>query len=108
MKTSYFAKYKGADGVNIAIKSAPGFKGESYPALYPKWSFLKKYKQDGDKDAYTKEYYKQVLSKLDPVEVYEDLKEKTLLCWEKPGSFCHRRLVARWLQQNIGTEVPEV
>ena len=62
MKTSYFAKYRGVAGINIAIKSAPDFKGESYPALYPKWGFLKKYKQDGDKAAYTREYYKQVRS----------------------------------------------
>jgi len=107
MKTSYFAKYKGSNGVNIAIKPAPGFNGESYPDLFPKWSFLKQYKKDGDENSYIESYRTEVLSKLDPQKVYADLKDKTILCWEKSGSFCHRRIVAHWLQQHTGLEVPE-
>jgi hypothetical protein len=87
MKTSYFAKYHGNNGVSIAIKPAPGFIGESYPDLYPKWSFLKQYKLDCDKEAYTKAYYAEVLNKLDPQKVYADLENKTLLCWEKLVDF---------------------
>jgi len=108
MQTSYFAKYKHPDGVNIAIKPAPGFSGPSYPALYPKWSFLKKYKDDGDEYAYTLAYHEQVLGNLDPQEVWNDLKDHTLLCWEKSGKFCHRRIVADWLKKTIGANVPEV
>ena len=37
--------------------------------------------------------------------------EPVLLCWEKPGgtsaAFCHRRLVAQWLQAELGQIVPE-
>ena len=37
--------------------------------------------------------------------------EPVLLCWEKPGgtsaAFCHRRLVAQWLQAELGVIVPE-
>jgi len=107
MKTSYFAKYRGDNGINIAIKAAPGFNGPSYPDLYPKWSFLKKYKEDGDEAAYIREYYKQVLDKLDPAKVYADLKDTTILCWEKSGSFCHRRIVAEWLHDKLGVDVDE-
>jgi len=108
MNTSYFAKYRRVTGVNIAIKPAPGFAGPSYPDLFPKWSFLKKYKEDGNEADYTREYHAQVLSKLDPNKVYDDLKDSTLLCWEKSGEFCHRRLVAEWIEKALGITVPEV
>ncbi len=108
MKTSCFAKYKESDGVSIAIKIPPGFIRLTYSDLFPKWSFLKKYKQDKDEIAYTKEYYKQVLSKLDSQKVWDDLKDSTLLCWEKSDKFCHRHIVAEWLEKELGVEVFEV
>jgi uncharacterized protein (DUF488 family) len=107
MQTSYFAKYKNTDGVNIAIKPAPGFTGPSYPALYPKWSFLKQYKIDGNEQTYTEAYYAQVLNHLDPQKVWDDLKDSTLLCWEKTGKFCHRRIVAKWLKDALNVDVGE-
>ena len=108
MKTSYFAKYKNDDGVSIAIKSPTWFIGDSYPDLFPRWSFLQQYFKDHDEDAYVVAYYDQILSKLDPNKVFTDLKDKTLLCWEKSGEFCHRRIVAEWLRINLGISVPEV
>jgi hypothetical protein len=30
-----------------------------------------------------------------------------MLCWEAPGEFCHRRLVAEWLEGELGIQVPE-
>jgi len=39
--------------------------------------------------------------------VYEELGENAvLLCWEKDG-FCHRHLVADWLQEKLGIEIKE-
>ncbi|MDV6237616.1 DUF488 family protein [Leptospira ellisii] len=61
---------------------------------------------------YTKRFNEK-LFKLDAVEVLEQLKELSqgkdlaLLCYEKPGDFCHRRLVAEWLERKTGIEVPE-
>lgn len=108
MKTSYFAKYRGDRGCNIAIKPISGYTGLSYPELYPKWPFLKKYKEDGNKEAYTKEYYNLILNKLNPEKVYDDLQDYVLLCYEKPGDFCHRRLVANWIETSLGIVVPEI
>lgn len=108
MNTSYFAKYRRVTGVNIAMKPPQGFAGPSYPALFPKWSFLKKYKEDGNEADYAREYHAQVLGKLDPQKVYDDLKDATLLCWERSGEFCHRRLAAEWLEKALGITVPEV
>ena len=30
------------------------------------------------------------------------------LCWEKPGEFCHRRLLADFIEHKAGIEVPEL
>jgi hypothetical protein len=106
--TSYFAHYKGSHGVCIAIRAPTGFNGEYYPALAPRWDFVMKYKKDHDEAAYRHEYQKQVLSLLDPKEVYADLDGKAMLCWEGAGKFCHRRLVAEWLENNLGVKVPEL
>ncbi|EDQ8408608.1 hypothetical protein GO387_003587, partial [Salmonella enterica subsp. enterica serovar Senftenberg] len=33
--------------------------------------------------------------------------EPVLLCWEKPGEFCHRQLVSRWFRRELGISVEE-
>jgi len=61
-----------------------------------------------DEAAYAIEYQRDVLCKLDAAKVVEDLgSDAVLLCWEAPGKFCHRRLVAAWLEEALGIEVPE-
>ncbi len=62
---------------------------------------------DGKTEEYTKQYTEQILSWLDPQKVYEELDDCVLLCWEKSGSFCHRRLVAEWLEKGTGNKVKE-
>jgi uncharacterized protein (DUF488 family) len=114
MNTSYFAKYKGDNGVSIAIRSPVWFKGESYPSLFPKWSFLSEYFENKQKDpiaaeiAYTRAYCEQVLSKLDPNQIYNELCNKVLLCYEGKDKFCHRRIVADWIYNNLGFKVAEL
>ena len=45
---------------------------------------------------------------MDPVKVLEDLggDNFVMLCWEKPGEFCHRTLVGKWLEA-AGADVQE-
>ena len=69
---------------------------------------IKRYKLDGDEVAYTESYYSKVLNKLDPHKVYKDLQNMTLLCYEKYGSFCHRHIVAHWVEQSTGFKVKEL
>ena len=106
MNTSYFSKHQGINGVSIATKAPEGFNGRRYPQLYPKWWFFKIYKDTGNKEHYTKHYHKEILNKLNPQRVYEDLGENAvLLCWEKTGEFCHRHLVADWLMNKLGIKI---
>jgi uncharacterized protein (DUF488 family) len=59
-------------------------------------------------------HYRAILEKLEPRTVFTDLhllangKEPVLLCWEKANVFCHRRLVAEWLEKALGIEVVEI
>ena len=114
--TSYFAKLRKIPSniISIAIsaKSPSGFKGLEYKILAPKYGFFMEWKKNHDNDYYIKCFNEQVLSKLNPKEVVEclyrlsDGKDIVLVCYEKPGDFCHRHLVADWLNKN-GYEVKE-
>jgi hypothetical protein len=63
-------------------------------------------------EEYRRRYAAQ-LACLDPEAVWADLhgladgSEPVLLCWERPGQFCHRRLVAGWFEETLGVAVPE-
>jgi len=110
MQTSYFAKSaKDKNAISIALKSPDWFEGKEYKKLAPKYWLLKKYKDDGNEEFYTIQYQKEVLDLLDPKQVYEELGENAiLLCWEKSGKFCHRRLVAKWFKEKLGIEIKEL
>ena len=110
MKTSYFAKYKGENAVSISAKCPDWYKGREYKKLAPKYWFFKAYK-DGDitKEEYTFCYKTEVLDKLDPKVVYEELgTNSVLLCYEKIGDFCHRHIVSKWLSDNLNIEIKEI
>ena len=61
---------------------------------------------------YKIEYFRQ-LAKLDAAKVYDDLKDCVLVCFESPKDlasgkkFCHRRMVAGWIETELGIVVPE-
>ncbi|HEY9597454.1 MAG TPA: DUF488 family protein, partial [Cyanophyceae cyanobacterium] len=60
------------------------------------------------------EEYNDQLFLLNPRQVWDELHELArdaepiLLCYEKPGQFCHRRLVAKWFEVELGEAVEEV
>ena len=106
MKTSNF-RISGLKGNSISIANwAPlWFQGRKYEKLAPEG--IAKLKNDPTE--YTRVYRETVLGQLSPRKVYKELGEDAiLLCWEEPGKFCHRRLVAEWLGKALGIEIPEV
>jgi hypothetical protein len=64
------------------------------------------------------ELYSEILDRLDPAEIYDRLRalgdHPVMLCWESASdcdagrTWCHRHLVAQWLEDRLGVEVPEV
>ncbi len=107
--TGYFSKIKSyiEDGLfPICIaRGVPKFINEivTYNPLFPPWELIDMYKKTGDINKYTEIYNNNVLSRLSKNRVYVDLisissgEPVILLCWENPNSFCHRQLVAKWL-----------
>ena len=94
-------------------KSA-NYQGKSYPELAPKLSFwqvwhdnIGKISEEKNNRYYIQEYWNQVLSKLDPEQVYRELDNSVLLCYEANTEFCHRHIVAAWFEILLGINVPE-
>ena len=99
--TSCFKNYEGINAVSIAGSVPNYYFGRQYKLLAPKWWFFQEYKKTGNQQHYIEHYHKEVLDKLDPNRVYSDLgKNAVILCWEESG-FCHRHLVAKWLNDNL-------
>ena len=123
LATGYFAKAKQYADLGYALvsiaKVAPWFlpKGlKVYPldCLAPTDDILA-LKDSPDK--YTPKYQRDILSHLKPTDVYHKLwmishqeqKDKVvLMCYESPEKFCHRHLVANWLNEKLRVNVEEV
>lgn len=107
IRTSSFFHYDGDNGISIALSAPDTFRGPSYRVLFPTRNLLYNYRKNLDVGIYEATFKEEVLDLLKPEVVFGDLKGKTLLCWEEPGAFCHRRLVAKWLHDELGIEVVE-
>ena len=110
MQTGYFAISGTVPGAIAISRTIPKFfHGPRYLALAPTFEMLR-----CEKDIYTHQYYHKILHDLTPQKVYDDLialagkHEPILLCWERSNTWCHRRLVAEWLEKALQIEIPEV
>ena len=110
--TSYFDNLKNLPRYIIPISicgQAPDwYKGLQYKKLAPKYKFFMEWKENKDNNYYIECFNEQVLDKLCPHHVVFDLYnllisedyDVCLICYEKPNEFCHRHLVAKWLNDN--------
>lgn len=92
-----------------------GFNGKAMPALAPKKAFwviwhnnIGKIPEEENARYYIEEYYKQVLLKVNFEELFKDEKDPILLCFEESSEFCHRHIVAEYLQIKYGIKVYEI
>lgn len=108
--TSYFANLKNIPEkivpVSICGKAPDWYNGLQFKKLAPKYSFFMEYKQDHDEEKYTKCFNEQVLFYLNANDIAIQLRKLAgtsdiaLICYEKPGDFCHRHIVLNWLKEN--------
>ena len=130
--TSYFGnvkRIKAADpsAVLVAVcgglppywKDGPDAKWLKEAAPKREWwqEWKEKFKDDPNSEEsvvwYKDKYEKTVLMALNPCAVDVKLLEwgkagnVYLLCYEKAGEFCHRRLLAEWLNRKLGLKVEE-
>lgn len=95
-------------GVSICLYPPIDWDGMQFPALAPpKHLFFAKKAGKIDEIEYERVYREEILSKLDAQKIYDMFKHSVLLCWENPGEFCHRRIVAKWVESELGMQVPE-
>lgn len=115
MKTGYFPDLrnnKEIGAISIAIGNPQYIRHlPRYTKLAPLWDFLMQHKnKEIDDDGYITEFNK-ILDKLNPQEVYDELininPNPVLMCFCKPDKFCHRHIVAKWLEDNLGIEIEE-
>lgn len=116
MNTSYFASKKilkpDLKLVSISKKPPEWFtlSHKIYKPLCPSWDLVVSYKSgEITKEEYTTRYYNEILNNLDPAKTYQELEEDAiLLCYEKSGEFCHRRIIADWFLKHLQIEVKEL
>ena len=95
-------------------KSA-GFNGKVISEFAPKRKFWDKWRDNIGKipelentKYYIEEYYKQVLSKINIQELLKDEKDPILLCYEKRQDFCHRHVLAEYIEMQYGIHVKDI
>lgn len=112
--TSYFANAKalkaaGVTIIGIALYPPRWYKGASIKYVAPTYSILKHTKTD---EEYTERYKKEILGSLNDEQFLSDIKaiagsnDVALCCYEKPTDFCHRQLLADYLNER-GWEIEE-
>lgn len=109
--TGYFAKikqYRQAGLVTISIaRFNRYYSGASLKLLAPTAEMI--YEPES---IYIPKYH-AILNKLNCQGIIDEISRLSegmdciLLCYEKQGDFCHRRLVAEWIKENTGQEVDE-
>ena len=113
--TSYFsngAKLAKAETILIGIALYPPkwFTGLSNKYVSPSWDILHNSKS---KEDYVQRFNSEILAHRDPkaflsaIEKMANGKDVALCCFEKPDDFCHRHLVAKWLNEKLGVQVEE-
>lgn len=111
------------DAVFIAVSGAvpADYSGERLVSVAPKrswWQFWHDtyaghYESKESVDYYTACYKSTVLGRLSQADVIEEVKQiagernSYLLCFEPPGQFCHRHLLASWLNEVCDEKVIE-
>lgn len=126
--TSCYENAKSGNLVSITGDggNAWGFYGNAYKKMSPRLYLWQYYDQNPDGlseeeliNWYIKEFYELRLKDLNANDLINTLNEKfgdeiVLLCHELPGTilnkehFCHRRLLADWIELETGIIIPEI
>lgn len=126
--TSCYENAKSGNLVSITGDggNAWGFFGNAYKMMSPRLYLWQYYEQNPDNltedeliDWYIKEFYNLRLKDINAYEFIDTLKQKygeeiILICHELPGltlnkkHFCHRRLLADWIELETGIIIPEI
>ena len=92
-----------------------GFKGKAISELAPKRNFWEKWhnnigkiSEEENTKYYIKEYYDKVLSKVNIEDLLKHEKDPVLLCYERGQEFCHRHVLAEYIEMVYGIKVRDI
>ena len=103
---------EGAVSIALFASNFSDLKFE-YKALAPNWKILDKFKRKVISEEKFILAYKEQLNKLNPSSVVEHLnlltagEEPVLMCHCSKTKFCHRHLLADWLETQLGIHIKE-
>lgn len=118
----YTSSFKFAKGLNeskyfvVSISRFPprGFRGYKCFEFAPSVRLLKEYKEGLRNDHYAYRYERDVLKKTDVHRVFEGLarmacgRDIVLCCFEPALQFCHRRILAHYVERVWGYSIKEL
>ncbi len=113
--TSYFANLRNIPDdiipISICRKAPKGYSGLEYKILAPSSALLSEWHRNHNADDYRFKFVKRLVlldvSKIvDVLNYMSDGHDVVLVCYEGPSKFCHRHLVAEWLNK-YGYDVTE-
>ena len=92
-----------------------GFNGKAIPQLAPKKAFwevwhnnIGRIPEEENTKYYIEQYYNSVLSKVNIEELLKDEENPILLCYEKGQQFCHRHVLAEFIELTYGIKVRDI
>ena len=115
--TGYYSKIKEYTDAGLRLlsisRTKPGFVKDcvDVPPLFPDEKILWDYKKgDFDEMEYTSKYLTQLdgmgIDKIiKTIQIFGD--DVVLLCWESPEKFCHRHILANYINRNSDLVVEE-
>ena len=109
--SNYETSGKNPLAVAISIQPPPNFRGLRLPELAPTWEMVTGIRSGKMcEQEYTARYFDKMLDNNVSVDkiLTKIHPDAILLCYEPPFIFCHRRLVAMWIENETGIHVPEL
>jgi len=111
--TSNYARHgNNPNAIGISLTIPEWYEGKRLEYLAPRKEMVGKIKRgeiNYNQRRYTMEYLDLLRNRnVDPQKLIDSLPDGAiLLCYESPGEFCHRRVLADWVERHIGFIIPE-
>ncbi len=99
--------------IAICLEIPPDYTGKWLHEPAPTYDILHQYQEGHDTELYTRRFTAEILAHLDPADIYTKInelaegKDCALLCYEEKDEFCHRHLVADWLNHHLNLMIKE-
>ena len=115
--TGNYFQCKAGNLISISLDKGEdaGFEGRAMLEFAPQKEFFKTWRknrgvipEEDNNWEYVNKYYRQVLSKIDILELLKNEVNPILLCYEKDQEFCHRHILAEYIELMYDKKVRDI